>query len=180
MILFVGTIEPRKNLVTLLRSYALLREWTPAPPLVIAGARGWRHREVFAAVRELALEEHVLLPGYVPREELPLWYNAADLFIYPSLYEGFGLPALEAMACGTPVITSNVSSLPEVVGEAGLTVGPNDVEGMAEALQRVLTDAPLRMELRSKGLQRAASFTWSRAAAETVAVYDRALAGPVA
>jgi glycosyltransferase involved in cell wall biosynthesis len=177
MLLFVGTIEPRKNLVTLLRSYALLRDRIQAPPLVIAGPKGWRYEEAFAAVRDLRLEEDVLFPGYVPREELPLWYNAADLFVYPSLYEGFGLPPLEAMACGTPVVTSNVSSLPEVVGEAGLMVEPTDVEGMAEALYQGLTDRSLREELRSRGLQKAATFNWSRVAEETVAVYDRALAG---
>ncbi|MDH4208791.1 MAG: glycosyltransferase family 4 protein [Anaerolineae bacterium] len=176
MLLSVGTIEPRKNLVTLLRSYALLRDRIQAPPLAIAGPQGWRYEEVSTAVRDLGLEEDVLFTGYVPREELPLWYNAADLFVYPSLYEGFGLPPLEAMACGTPVVTSNISSLPEVVGEAGLLVEPTDVEGMAEALYQGLTDRSLREELRGKGLQKAATFTWSRVAAETVAVYDRALA----
>jgi len=177
MLLFVGTIEPRKNLVTLLHSYDLLRGRIQAPPLIIAGPKGWQHEEVASTVRDLGLEDSVFFPGYVPRDELPLWYNAADLFVYPSLYEGFGLPALEAMACGTPVIASNVSSLPEVVGDAGILVEPTDTEGLAEVLSQVLTDQPLREELRSKGLQRAGMFTWSRAAAETATVYDRALAG---
>jgi glycosyltransferase involved in cell wall biosynthesis len=177
MLLFVGTLEPRKNLITLLRSYNLLRDRIQAPSLVIAGPSGWGHEDVFTAVRDLGLEDSVMFPGYVPRDELPLWYNAADLFVYPSLYEGFGLPALEAMSCGTPVVASNVSSLPEVVGDAGILVEPTDPEALADALHKVLIDRPLREDLRSKGLQRAETFTWSRAAAETVAVYDRALAG---
>ena len=175
MLLFVGTIEPRKNLTTLLKGYALLRDRIQAPPLVIAGARGWRHKEVLSAVQELGLEEEVFFPGYIPREELPLWYNAADIFVYPSLYEGFGLPVLEAMACCTPVVASNTSSLPEVLGESGLSVDPADAEEMAEAMRRVLTDRDLREALRTRGLDRAKTFTWSRAAEETVAVYDRAL-----
>jgi glycosyltransferase involved in cell wall biosynthesis len=177
MLLSVGTMEPRKNLNTLLQSYALLRGRMQIAPLVVAGPRGWRHEEVFSTVERLGLEETVLFPGYVPREELPFWYNAADLFVYPSLYEGFGLPALEAMASGTPVVTSNTSSLPEVVGDAGLLVNPSDPEAMAEAIQKVLTDSDLRDSLRERGLERARAFTWDRAAQDTVAVYDRALAG---
>jgi glycosyltransferase involved in cell wall biosynthesis len=177
MILFVGTIEPRKNLITLLRSYALLRQRIQAPPLVIGGPKGWHHEEVFTQAQELGLREHVIFPGYIPREELPLWYNAADLFIYPSLYEGFGLPPLEAMACGTPVIASNTSSLPEVVGDAGMLVHPDGVEDMAEAMKRVLSDPELRVEMARRGLSRARMFSWQRAATETVQVYDRAMTG---
>jgi glycosyltransferase involved in cell wall biosynthesis len=175
MILFVGTIEPRKNLVTLLRSYALLRQQIQPPPLVIGGPKGWRHEEVFAQVQELDLQEHVIFPGYIPREELPLWYNAADLFAYPSLYEGFGLPPLEAMACGTPVVSSNSSSLPEVVGDAGVLVNPHGVEEMSEAMQRLLSDNTLRAEMATRGLAQARTFSWQRAAAETLQVYDRAM-----
>ncbi len=175
MILFVGTIEPRKNLVTLLRSYALLRQQIQPPPLVIGGPKGWRHEEVLAQVQELGLQEHVIFPGYIPREELPLWYNAADLFAYPSLYEGFGLPPLEAMACGTPVVSSNSSSLPEVVGDAGVLVNPHGVEEMSEAMQRLLSDNALRAEMATRGLAQARTFSWQRAAAETLQVYDRAM-----
>ncbi len=175
MILFVGTIEPRKNLVTLLRSYALLRQRMQPPPLVIGGPKGWHHEEVFAQAQELDLQEHVIFPGYIPREELPLWYNAADLFTYPSLYEGFGLPPLEAMACGTPVVSSNTSSLPEVVGDAGMLVNPDGVEEMSAAMQRLLSDAALRVEMTTRGLAQARTFSWQRAAAETVQVYDRAM-----
>ena len=180
MLLFVGTIEPRKNLTTLLRSYALLREWIQPPPLVIAGAKGWQHEEVFSLAQELELLDELLFPGFIPRDELPLWYNAADLFVYPSLYEGFGLPPLEAMACGTPVVTSNTSSLPEVVGDSGLLVDPTDAEEIAQAMQRLLTDSSLQDELTNKGLERARAFTWQRTARETVEVYDRVLSGAAA
>jgi glycosyltransferase involved in cell wall biosynthesis len=176
MLLFVGTIEPRKNLTTLLKSYALLRERMHAPPLVIGGPPGWRHGEVFSLVEELGLGDEVLFPGYIARDELPLWYNVAELFVYPSLYEGFGLPPLEAMACGTPVVVSDTSSLPEVVGDAGILVDPTSAEEIAQAMERVLTDGALRDSLRARGLDRARAFTWQRAARETVEVYERAMA----
>jgi glycosyltransferase involved in cell wall biosynthesis len=175
IILFVGTIEPRKNLTALLKGYALLKKRTPPPRLVIAGAKGWHHQEVFSAVEELGLREDVIFPGYIPQEDLPLWYNAAELFIYPSLYEGLGLPPLEAMACGTPVITSNTSSLPEVVGEAGILVDPHSVEEIAEAMQRLLTDSSLQAEMRTRGLDRAREFSWQKAAQRTVRVYEQAM-----
>jgi glycosyltransferase involved in cell wall biosynthesis len=173
MILFVGTIEPRKNVARLVEAYSRLRDGQVK--LVIGGARGWLYEEVFARVEELELTGDVLFPGYIPPDELPLWYNAAELFVYPSLYEGFGLPPLEAMACGTPVITSNVSSLPEVVGEAGLTVDPMDSMGLAEAMNQVLADEALRQSMRERGLSRASRFSWAKAARETVGVYRRAL-----
>jgi len=173
IILFVGTIEPRKNVARLVEAYSRLRDGPVK--LVIGGARGWLYEEVFARVEELDLTGDVLFPGYIPPDELPLWYNAAELFVYPSLYEGFGLPPLEAMACGTPVITSNVSSLPEVVGEAGLTVDPMDSEGLAEAMNQVLGDETLRQSMRERGLARAGHFSWAKAARETVGVYQRAL-----
>jgi glycosyltransferase involved in cell wall biosynthesis len=176
MILFVGTIEPRKNLTTLLKSYALLRREINPPPLVIAGPKGWRHQEVLSLAGELGLLDDVFFPGYIAREELPHWYAAADLFVYPSLYEGFGLPPLEAMACGTPVVASNTSSLPEVIGEAGILVEPTNVEELAQAMRRVLTDPSLRESLRAKGLERAHTLTWQRTAEDTVRVYDRATA----
>ena len=176
MLLFVGTIEPRKNLTTLLKSYALLRERMKPPPLVIGGPKGWRHDEVFSLAEELDLLDEVLFPGYIARDELPLWYNAADLFVYPSLYEGFGLPPLEAMACGTPVVVSDTSSLPEVVGDAGILVDPTSAEEIAQAMERVLTDIELRDLLRARGLDRARTYTWQRTARETVRVYDRAVA----
>lgn len=173
IILFVGTIEPRKNVARLIEAYSRLRNGQVK--LVIGGAKGWLYEEVFARVEELALTGDVLFPGYISPDELPLWYNAAELFVYPSLYEGFGLPPLEAMACGTPVITSKVSSLPEVVGEAGLTVDPMDSEGLAEAMSQVLGDRALRQSMRERGLARTGRFSWAKAAQETVEVYRRAL-----
>jgi glycosyltransferase involved in cell wall biosynthesis len=184
-ILFVGTIEPRKNVTRLIEAYADLRFAIRDLRLVIGGAKGWFYEDVFARVEELGLEGEVMFPGYIPVSELPLWYNAAELFVYPSLYEGFGLPPLEAMACGTPVVTANTSSLPEVVGEApgtgsqghsaGLTVDPLDVAGLAEAMRRVLGDEALRQEMRKRGLQRAKGFSWTKTAQETVQVYQRAM-----
>jgi glycosyltransferase involved in cell wall biosynthesis len=119
----------------------------------------------------------VILPGFVPQEELPLWYNAADLFVYPAIYEGFGIPPLEAMACGTPVIVSNRSSLPEVVGDAGIVVDPDDVEGMALAMRDVLADAERRDALRAAGLARASAFSWCDTARNTASLYHRILKG---
>jgi glycosyltransferase involved in cell wall biosynthesis len=173
IILFVGTIEPRKNVVRLVEAYSRLRD--RQVKLVIGGAKGWLYQEVFTRVEELELTGDVLFPGYIPPEELPLWYNAAELFVYPSLYEGFGLPPLEAMACGTPVITSNVSALPEVIGRAGLAVDPMDSKGLAEAMNQVLGDGALSQSMREQGLARAGCFSWAKAARETVEVYRRAL-----
>jgi glycosyltransferase involved in cell wall biosynthesis len=175
-ILFVGTIEPRKNITMLIEAFANLPTCQLANlKLVIGGAKGWFYQDVFARVEELGLEEEVIFPGYIPVSELPLWYNAAELFVYPSLYEGFGLPPLEAMACGTPVIVANTSSLPEVVGEAGLTVNPLDVEGLTGAMRQALDDEDLRRGMRERGLLRARGFSWAKTARETVEVYRRAM-----
>jgi len=173
-ILYLGTLEPRKNLVRLLEAYARL----PAesrPHLVMAGAKGWGYEAIGARVEELGLEGQVLFPGYIPQEEKALWYNAAEILVYPSLYEGFGLPPLEAMACGTPVVASCRASLPEVVGEAGVLVDPLDTEAMAQAMHDLLEDQTWRESLRDKGLKRARQFSWEKAARETVRVYRRAL-----
>jgi len=171
-IFYLGTLEPRKNVVRLLEAYARLRQrGITEYPLVLAGAKGWGYEEIFARVQELGLDEQVRFVGYVPYEAAPLWYNAAALFVYPSLYEGFGLPPLEAMACGTPVVASNTSSLPEVLGEAALLVDPLDVEALAEAMARALLQPALRERLRQAGLARAACFSWRRMAEQTMAVY---------
>ena len=177
-ILFVGTLEPRKNVRRLVEAFAILKRRTAglqACKLVIGGAKGWMYEDIFARVEELGLGDEVLFPGYIPLEELPLWYNAAELFVYPSLYEGFGLPVLEAMACGTPVVASRTSSLPEVVGEAGMLVDPRDIGGLAEAMERALMDEGKRREMREKGLRRAGEFSWERTARETAQVYRRAM-----
>jgi glycosyltransferase involved in cell wall biosynthesis len=172
-ILFVGTLEPRKNVVRLIDAYARLPGH--APPLLLAGGKGWLYDEVFARVEAEDLADRVQFVGYVPGEELPWWYNAADLFVYPSVYEGFGLPPLEAMACGTPVITSDVSSLPEVVGDAGLLVHPHDTEALTAAMASVLDDATRRETMRAAGLSRAQAFSWQEAARRTVESYRRAM-----
>ncbi len=179
-ILFLGTLEPRKNIERLIEAYAHLtqRQWRgagTAPMLVIAGAKGWFYDTIFARVAQLGLAERVIFPGFVPAEELPWWYRAAEIFVYPSLFEGFGLPVLEAMACGTPTITSNVSSLPEVAGDAALLVAPNDPTALAEAMARVLDGPDLAAWMRAVGLEQASRFSWQRTAAETAAVYDAAL-----
>ncbi|MBN1583241.1 MAG: glycosyltransferase family 4 protein [Anaerolineae bacterium] len=177
-ILFLGTIEPRKNISQLIKAFAHLIATSGQDfadlCLVIAGGKGWFFEPIFALVEELELTHRVRFTGYVPEEEKCGWYNVATCFCYPSLYEGFGLSPLEAMACGTPVITSNVSSLPEVVGDAGLTVAPDDVRGLSDALYRVLSDASLRDELVDRGKKRAATFTWDKAARQTAQIYRQA------
>jgi len=171
-ILFVSTIEPRKNVPTLLRAFRQLLDSYRAPvKLVLAGERGWLFEDVFTLVRELDLVNDCVFLGRVSSEELLWLYNAAQVLVAPSIYEGFGLTPLEAMACGTPVIVSNVSSLPEVVADAGLKVDPTDVEELTVAIWRILSDCELRASLREKGLKRAAVFSWDKAARETLAVY---------
>lgn len=178
-ILFFSTIEPRKNLVTLLEAYAaLLQQDATLPPLVVAGRKGWLYENTLKRVETLGLENQVRLIGWVRGTDVPALFNLAELFVFPSLYEGFGLPPLEAMACGTPVISSSASSLPEVVGDAGILFAPRDAAALAQAVRRVLDDASLRQALRQKGIQRAAGFTWARTARETLAVYERVLGIP--
>ncbi|MBE7557115.1 MAG: glycosyltransferase family 4 protein [Anaerolineales bacterium] len=177
-VLFLGTLEPRKNMDGLIRAYALWREQEPsAPPLIIAGGKGWYYRHIFSLVESLNLTDTVRFANYVPQSELPLWYNAASLFVYPSHFEGFGLPVLEAMACGTPVITSTASSLPEVTGTDGAAclVNPADSEALAEAMRHIMADRDLRAGMAQQGLDRAAGFRWDKTAQETVAVYRKAL-----
>jgi glycosyltransferase involved in cell wall biosynthesis len=174
-ILFVSTLEPRKNAERLVEAFALLRKQTNLPhKLVLGGAKGWLYSSIFKTIERLELQDAVILPGFVPAADLPLWYNCADLFVYPSLYEGFGSPPLEAMACGTPVVASNSSSLPEVVGDAGLLVAPTDVEGLARAMVRILTDPSLKAELIGRGIRQAAAFSWGTTADQTATLYATA------
>lgn len=175
-ILYVGSVEPRKNLPRLLEAYALLRQWSVTWDLVIVGARNfWKTTPVAEVFKRLGLQSCVHFTGYISEEDLPAIYNGADLFIFPSLYEGFGLPVLEAMACGTPVVTSNSSSLPEVAGEAAILIDPYDVDAMAAAMQCILSDPNLAEELAAKGIARAREFSWERTARETIAVYEEVL-----
>lgn len=173
IVLAVGTMQPRKNHLRLVQAFA---QAAGDAVLVIAGGRGWGYDAVHAEVARLGLQSRVIFPGYIDDADLPALYRAAVVFAYPSLYEGFGLPVLEALACGVPVITSNVSSLPEVTGpDAALLVDPLDVDGLAAAIARLLGDADLRANLRERGLERAAAFTWARAAAQTWAIYSALL-----
>lgn len=177
-ILFLGAMEPRKNLLRLIEAFAALR---PAlrreTVLVVAGAHGWLNDSVRERVGKLGLAESVRFPGYIAGDDVAALYSLATVFAYPSLWEGFGLPVLEAMACGTPVLTSDVSALPEVAGDAALFVPPTDVEAIADGLTRLLGDAALRADLGARGLRRAAAFSWERCARETLAVYTSVVRG---
>lgn len=171
-LLFVSTIEPRKNVPTLLKAFKrLLESYRPDVDLVLAGERGWLYEEVFQLVTDLNLLERVHFLGRVTAEELVWLYNTAQALVAPSFYEGFGLTPLEAMACGTPVIVSNISSFPEVVGDAGLLVDPYEEEDLAVAMWRLLSDAELRASLVEKGLTRAGLFSWEKAARQTLDLY---------
>ncbi|HEY74904.1 MAG TPA: glycosyltransferase family 4 protein [Thermoflexia bacterium] len=175
-LLFVGTLEPRKNLPGLFAAYRLLldRKITEAP-LVVVGGRGWLYEGIFAAVEDMALGDRVRFLEGVPSADLPALYNGAVLLALPSFYEGFGLTALEAMACGTPVVVSDRGALPEVVGEAGVRVDPEDVEGIAEGMATLLSDPRLREQLVAMGRARAAELTWEKTAHGTLDVYRRVL-----
>jgi alpha-1,3-rhamnosyl/mannosyltransferase len=175
-ILYTGTLEPRKNISNILRSYALLpgtlREKIP---LVLVGYKGWLMENLEKEIRSLDIQSTTIITGYVPKEHLVALYSGAIIFIYPSLYEGFGLPPLEAMACGCPVLVSNVTSLPEVCGDAAYYVDPNSVEKMADGIHEVLTDDDLRKSLVRKGLEREKLFNWERTAKEHLRVFKEVL-----
>ncbi len=179
VILYVGTLEPRKGLDTLIAAFATLADGFPHD-LVIAGKRGWYTEGLFRQVAQLGLGDRVHFTDYVPAEDLPGLLNLAEVFVFPSRYEGFGLPPLEAMACGVPVISSDAASLPEVVGDAGLLVSPGDPAALAAALRRVLLDAALRARLRVEGPERARLFTWDATARRTLQVYEQCLKGSAA
>lgn len=172
--LFIGTLEPRKNLTTLLDAYAALHP-DERLPLVLAGAKGWDYAPILERIARYRLADAVRLTGFVAGEQLPLWYNSAETFVYPSIYEGFGLPVLEAMACGTPTIIASASSLPEVGGEAALTVPPQDSDAWREALRTAYHSATWREEASQRGLTQAARFSWDHTAQATVACYQKAL-----
>jgi glycosyltransferase involved in cell wall biosynthesis len=171
-LLYVGGINARKNIARLFEAFAAIKPRYPDLTLVIGGKRQWQTKEIYETFHRLSLEEHVHFTGYVDDVDLPALYSAAHAFLFPSLYEGFGLPPLEAMACGTPVITSNMSSLPEVVGDAALLVDPYNVRSMVSALYQVLENPRLAAHLRDRGIRQAAQFTWKAAARETWQVYQ--------
>lgn len=174
-ILFLGTLEPRKNVGTLIEAYGRLRARDErVPPLVLAGAKGWYYESLFERVRALGLERHITFAGYVSRDEQPMWYAGADLFVYPSVYEGFGLPIAEALACGTPTITSNVSTMPEAGGPVAIQVDPSDSEELAHAMRRVLADPTARERALIEGPRWTRRFSAERMVADYVSVYREA------
>jgi len=184
-VLSVGTMQPRKNHLRLVQAFARLSTPTEtfslhsplSTQLVIAGGKGWLYDDVVAEVKKLGIEDRVKFIGFTDDADLPHLYRAARAFAFPSIYEGFGLPLLEAMASAVPVVTSNVSSLPEVVGDAGIQVDPFDVDALANALNTALHDEAWRKQAIVKGLTRAVEFTWARAARQLLGVYERVLAG---
>lgn len=171
-ILYVGAIQPRKNLKALLLAFSELKKSKRIDyALVFAGGSGWRNKEIHELIQKLNIGDDVMMLGYVSDSDLPVIYNLAEFFVYPSFFEGFGMPVLEAMACGCPVITSDTSSLPEVVGNAGIKINPySDIE-LRDAMERLSGDGRLRMEMRVKGLERAKIFSWARCARDTLNVY---------
>jgi glycosyltransferase involved in cell wall biosynthesis len=176
-LLYVGTLEPRKNLVRLIRAFGRWKSRAGADAaeykLVLAGGRGWFFQQIFDCVAELQLEDEVVFPGFIADEELPAWYRAAEAFVYPSLLEGFGLPVLEAMASGTPVLCSNIPSLIEIVGDCAVRVAPHDEDNLVAGLSLLMGQPAVRQALRECGIARAARFSWLRTARETVEIYAR-------
>ena len=173
-LLYLGTLEPRKNIERLVEAFYLLKQrianW---PKLVIAGRKGWQYESIFQKVHTLGLMDDVIFTGYVDAADSPVLTMGALAFVFPSLYEGFGMPPLEAMACGTPVITSNAASLPEVVGDAALLVDPFSVESIADTIEHILQDESLRSELSQKGLERASDYSWEHSVRIISDVYKR-------
>ena len=174
-ILTVGTLEPRKNIPNLLIAYHHLLEAGFPHKLVIVGKKGWKYQKIFDLLDKLGLTGMVVFMEGLSVARLCELYNLADLFVYPSLYEGFGFPPLEAMSSGCPVITSDVSSLPEVVGDAGITINPHDTKNLSDQLMKVLTDENLRNEMRTRGIGQAGKFSWDTCISETLKVYEEAL-----
>lgn len=174
-ILFVGAIEPKKNIELLLKAFYLCQKQKSDLHLVIAGKIAWKYQKVLSLIEKLNLGSKIRLLNFIPYEDLPALYSTAEVFVFPSRYEGFGLPPLEAMKCGTPVITSNMSSLPEIVGDRGMMVSPNDHEKLAELIMKILSDQQLRTELSTYCLQRADLFSWKKTGLQTMKVYNSVL-----
>jgi glycosyltransferase involved in cell wall biosynthesis len=177
--LYVGAIEPRKNLPRLMEAFARARRHGISHDLVCVGPYGWSSRDLYQHIDKLGLRRVVHFTGYVPVEDLPVIYNLAEFFAFPSIYEGFGLPVIEAMACGTPVITANASSLAEIAGGAAYTVDPHDVDALTGAIVALASDSERREELSRRGLARAQEFSWARTARDMLALYDKVVVGQV-
>lgn len=175
--LYLGTLEPRKNIPRLIEAYFRLKSVKPSrlPKLVIAGKKGWNYENIFETVQRYYLEEDVIFTGYVKDEDVPYLLSGALCFVFPSLYEGFGMPPLEAMACGTPVISSKVASIPEVVGNAGILIDPNDSEALCKAMYEMVINEKKRKKLQEKGLERSRKFSWKASAEKLCSVYQEML-----
>jgi glycosyltransferase involved in cell wall biosynthesis len=174
-LLGVGSVQPRKNLVRLIEAYSMLSDKRDLPPLILVGKKAWLYEDSLKAAVEHGVDDKVRFTDFVPDEDLPGLYTLSTCFVYPSFFEGFGIPPLEAMQCGSPVITGDRTSLPEVVGDAGILVDPFDVTSIADAIERMLSDADLREELRQKGFERASRFSWLRSARETLDVFEKVM-----
>jgi glycosyltransferase involved in cell wall biosynthesis len=175
-ILFVGTVEPRKNLLTLARAFdQTLRQTSRRPQLVVVGAEGWLMDKLFAFIKQSSISDRLRLTGYLDDDDLRALYSSCSVFVYPSIYEGFGLPPLEAMACGAPVIASNIATFQETLGGAAQLVDPMDVESLAKSIIEVLEDEGRRRMLSSRGLEHAGKFSWERTARATLEVYGEVL-----
>ncbi|MBE9546629.1 MAG: glycosyltransferase family 4 protein [Proteobacteria bacterium] len=173
-ILFIGALTKRKNVEGLIRAYSMLvQESKVEQKLVLLGETIFLSEGIFQTIKELKLEDHIVLVGRRPHHDLPLFYSGADVFVFPTFSEGFGLPPLEAMACGTPVVASNATSVPEVVGDAAILVDPYRPEDIAEGIFKCLTDSELRQKMIQRGLERARGFSWRRAAVQTVSAYEK-------
>jgi len=174
-ILITGTLEPRKNITSLIQAFSKITDKFPSHKLLIAGKKGWYYDKIFKTVKDLALENKVEFLGYVSDQDLIALYNLADVFVYPSLYEGFGIPPIEAMQCGCPVITSNISSLPEVVLNAALQVEPHNIEKLAYEIESLLKDKKLRQKMIARGFKQAAKFSWKKSAKKALELFEKAL-----
>lgn len=175
-ILYMGTLEPRKNIESLVEAYSILYKETDfCPVLVIAGKKGWMYETIFEKVHLLGMEKNIIFTGYINTDDVPLILKGAVVFVFPSVYEGFGLPPLEAMACGTPVITSNTASLPEVIGSAGILVNPFSVYEIKNAIQQMIIDTSKREIMRIDGILRAKEYTWEASSVQLKSVYKKIL-----
>ncbi len=175
-ILYLGTIEPRKNVQKLIQAYALLKkEFPAAPQLILAGGRGWFSEGIYGQAEESGVKEYVRFLGYVADDDVPILLKGAEIFVFPSLYEGFGMPVLEAMACGTPVLTSNVASLPEVAGDAAVLVNPYDTKGIKQGMAELLQNSELRQQCREAGLARVQEYSWKKTADRYLEICEKAV-----
>ena len=177
-ILYIGGFSPRKNVEGLMEAFKLVYKDLPGRyDLMLLGSSKDEHYELKKKAQSLGIGERVVFTGYVPYNHLPWFYNCAEVFVYPSFYEGFGLPPLEAMTCGTPVITSNVTSIPEIVGDAAITINPYNLDELSNSIYNVLTDMELKNLLIQKGFRRAYQFSWKKTAQETIKVYEEVCGG---